>query len=52
MGQVDKLGEWFDARPAERPQPVDRPIARVGYAPVWPPEVLAEIRRIYSGEEE
>jgi len=27
------------------------PPVRVGLAPVWPPEILEEIQRIYAGED-
>lgn len=50
LGQVDDLGERLGAPKAERPQQVETRIFRPAKASVWPPHVLAEIRRIYSGE--
>jgi hypothetical protein len=48
---AEKLGGEPWIRPVEQPQIIDAPVARPGRADVWPPEVLEEIRRVYSGED-
>ena len=50
LDDVDALGERLGAPKAERPQLVERQAYRLRRADVWPPEVLAEIQRIYAGE--
>lgn len=48
----DKLGGSPWVRDIEQPQPVTPPVRVGSRAGVWPPEVLEEIHRIYSGGEQ
>lgn len=52
LGQIDELGDRLGAPKAERPQMMERQTYRLRRADAWPPHVLAEIRRIYSGEDQ